>query len=84
MLDGAMGTMIQQLGLAEPDYRGDLFADHNRDLKGCNDVLSLSRPGAIEAIHRAYLDAGAHIVSTNSFNANRISLADYGLADRVR
>ncbi len=84
VLDGAMGTMIQQLGLAEADYRGDWFAEHAFDLKGCNDVLSLSRPGAIEGIHRAYLEAGAHIISTNSFNANRISLADYGLADRVR
>ena len=84
ILDGAMGTMIQQLGLDEADYRGRDLADHPRDLKGCNDLLSVTRPDAITAIHRAYLDAGADILSTNTFNANRISLADYGLSDHVR
>ncbi len=84
VLDGAMGTMIQQLGLGEAEYRGQELSCHPRDLKGCNDLLSLTRPEAITAIHRGYLEAGADILSTNTFNANRISLADYGLADRVR
>ena len=84
VLDGAMGTMVQQLGLGEAEYRGSELAAHPYDVKGCNDLLSLTRPEAITAIHRAYLDAGADILSTNTFNANRISLADYGLADRVR
>ncbi len=83
-LDGAMGTMIQQLGLDEAAYRGTDFADHPRELKGCNDILSVTRPDDIIAIHRAYLEAGADIVCTNTFNANRISLADYDLTDRVR
>ncbi len=80
----ATRTMIQQLGLAEADYRGREFRDHPRELKGCNDLLSVTQPEAIVAIHRAYLQAGAHIITTNTFNANAISLAEYGLADRVR
>ena len=84
ILDGAMGTMIQQLHLAEADFRGSTLADHPRPLMGCNDLLSLTRPESIEEIHRGFLQAGADIISTNTFNANRISLADYGLADRVR
>ena len=84
VLDGAMGTMIQQLGFDEAAYRGTQLADHPRDLKGCNDLLSVTQPDAIAAIHRGYLEAGADLLSTNTFNANRISLADYGLADRVR
>jgi 5-methyltetrahydrofolate--homocysteine methyltransferase len=84
LLDGAMGTMIQQLGLDEDGFRGREFAGHGRDLKGCNDLLSATQPDAITAIHRAYLEAGADILSTNTFNANRISLADYGLSDHVR
>jgi len=84
ILDGAMGTMIQRLGLDEAAFRGPQFAAHPRELKGCNDLLSITRPDVIVAIHRAYLDAGADILSTNTFNANRISLCDYGLADRVR
>jgi len=84
ILDGAMGTMIQQLGLAEPDFRGRLFQDHPRELKGCNDLLSITQPEAIEHIHRGYLRAGAQIITTNTFNANRISLAEYGLADWVQ
>lgn len=83
ILDGAMGTMIQQLGLDESAFRGALLAGHARDLKGCNDLLSLTQPAAIADIHQKYLEAGADIVSTNTFNANSISLADYELADRV-
>ena len=79
VLDGAMGTMIQAHGLGEADYRGERFADHPRDLKGNNDLLSLTRPDVIEEIHRQYLEAGADIVETNTFNAHAISLADYGL-----
>ena len=84
ILDGAMGTMIQQLGLSESEYRGAHFPHHTRDLKGCHDLLSVTQSDRITGIHWAYLDAGADIVSTNTFNANRISLADYGLADQVR
>ena len=84
ILDGAMGTMIQQLGFGEAEFRGSQFADHPRDLKGCNDLLSITQPEAITAIHRQFLEAGADIISTNTFNANAISMADYGLVDRVR
>jgi 5-methyltetrahydrofolate--homocysteine methyltransferase len=84
ILDGAMGTMIQKLGLDEAAYRGGQFAAHPRDLKGCNDLLCVTQPEAIAAIHREYLEAGADILSTNTFNANRVSLADYDLCDRVR
>jgi len=75
--------MIQRHGLDEAQYRGVLFADHPRPLAGCNDLLAITQPAVIEAIHRAYLEAGADVVSTNSFNANRISLADYGLETQV-
>ncbi len=81
VLDGAMGTMIQSYQLQEADYRGERFAQHPQDLKGNNDLLSLTRPDIVEAIHRAYLEAGADIIETNSFNAQRISQADYGLED---
>ncbi|MCP4546994.1 MAG: methionine synthase [bacterium] len=84
VMDGAMGTMIQNLNLVESDYRGDLFADHDCELKGNNDLLSLTRPDAILDIHRAYLEAGADLVSTNTFNANRISQADYGIKEQCR
>ena len=84
VLDGAMGTMIQRLSLGEHEFRGSQYADHGRDLVGCNDALSLTQPEAITGIHRAYLDAGADIICTNTFNANSISLADYDLADDVR
>ncbi|RKZ36726.1 MAG: methionine synthase [Gammaproteobacteria bacterium] len=80
LLDGAMGTMVQELDLAEEDFRARRFADWDRDLKGNNDLLCLTQPQAIRDIHRAYLDAGADIVETNTFNASRISLADYGMA----
>jgi 5-methyltetrahydrofolate--homocysteine methyltransferase len=78
-LDGAMGTMIQSYGLEEKDYRGERFADWPSDLKGNNDLLSLTRPDIIQAIHAAYFDAGSDIVETNTFNATRIAMADYDL-----
>jgi len=79
VLDGAMGTMVQRLGLSEADFRGDRFAAHSRDLKGNNDLLVLTRPDAIAAIHAQYLEAGADIIETNTFSANAISQADYAL-----
>ncbi|MDE7110987.1 MAG: methionine synthase [Muribaculaceae bacterium] len=84
VLDGAMGTMIQRLGLDESDFRGIRFADWRCELKGCNDLLCLTLPDAIERIHRAYIEAGADIIETNTFNSNAISLADYGLQDLAR
>lgn len=84
ILDGAMGTMIQQYGLREEDFRGARFASHNDDLKGCNDVLSLTSPFIVRDIHRKYLEAGADIIETNTFNAQRISMSDYGLQDYCR
>jgi len=80
--DGPYGTAIQGLGLVEADYRGTLTVNH--DQKGNNDILNLTRPDAIAGIARAYLEAGAHILATNSFNANRISQADYGTEGLVR
>ncbi len=80
ILDGAMGTMIQQHKLGEADYRGERFAAHPRDLKGNNDLLVLTRPDVVGGIHRAYLEAGADIIETCSFNATRVSQAEYGLA----
>ncbi|WP_406833233.1 methionine synthase [Pedococcus sp. KACC 23699] len=80
-MDGAMGTMIQREGLGEDDYRGDRFADWPSDLKGNNDLLSLTQPEVIAGIHTAYLEAGADLVETNTFNAQKISLADYGMED---
>jgi len=79
ILDGAMGTMIQRHGLAEADYRGARFADWTRDLRGNNDLLTLTRPDVIREIHSQYLAAGADILETNTFNANSISMADYGM-----
>ena len=81
VLDGAMGTMIQRHTFSEEEYRGARFADWHRDLKGNNDLLSLTQPDVIRAIHRAYLEAGADLVETNTFNAQKISLADYGMED---
>ncbi|WP_390624223.1 homocysteine S-methyltransferase family protein [Fodinicola feengrottensis] len=81
VLDGAMGTMIQRHTFSEQEYRGERFADWHRDLKGNNDLLSLTQPAVIGAIHRAYLDAGADLVETNTFNAQKISLADYGMEE---
>lgn len=83
VLDGAMGTMVQRENLFEDDFRGERFASHPSRLKGCNDILVLTRPEVIGRIHRAYLEAGARIIETDSFNANAVSLADYGLQDRV-
>jgi 5-methyltetrahydrofolate--homocysteine methyltransferase len=79
ILDGAMGTMIQRHGLTEADYRGERFTDWPSDLKGNNDLLVLTRPDVIGGIHRQYLEAGADIIETNSFNATRIAMADYGM-----
>ncbi|MFI4921850.1 MAG: homocysteine S-methyltransferase family protein, partial [Gammaproteobacteria bacterium] len=78
ILDGAMGTMIQARDLTEEDFRGSRFAAHGRDLKGNNDLLTLTRPDVIADIHRAYLDAGADILETNTFNSTAPSQADYG------
>ena len=83
ILDGAMGTMIQKLKLQEADYRGKEFAGHPKPQKGNNDLLSLTNPGAIKNIHRQYLDAGADIITSNTFNSNKISMADYGMEDQV-
>jgi len=83
ILDGAMGTMIQTYKLAEADFRGERFAGFARDLKGNNDLLSLTRPDIVREIHDAYLDAGADIISTNTFNSNAPSMADYGMGDLV-
>jgi len=82
-LDGAMGTMIQTYKLAEKDYRGERFADWPSDLKGNNDLLVLTQPHIIQAIERAYLEAGSDILETNTFNANRIGMADYGMEHLV-
>jgi 5-methyltetrahydrofolate--homocysteine methyltransferase len=86
VLDGAMGTMIQryQPALTEKDFRGERFAAHDRDLKGDNDVLNITRPDVIGAIHRAYLEAGADIIETNTFSGTRIAQADYALEEAAR
>ena len=84
VLDGAMGTMIQQYQLREEDFRGARFANHTYDLKGCNDILSLTCPFIIRDIHRKYLEAGADIIETNTFNAQRISMGDFGMQDYCR
>ena len=81
VLDGAMGTMIQELKLSEADFRGERFKDWERDLKGNNDLLILTAPDAIEAIHRAYFEAGADIVATNTFSSTSIAQADYGMEE---
>lgn len=79
VIDGAMGTMIQRYKLTEADYRGERFKDWPSDLKGNNDLLCLTQPQIIKAIHKEYLAAGADILETNTFNAQKISLADYGM-----
>ena len=84
ILDGAMGTMVQQYKLAEADYRGARFANHPSDLKGNNDLLAITKPEVIEEIHAKYLAAGADIIETNTFNAQTISQADYGLEPIIR
>ncbi|MEO8850982.1 MAG: homocysteine S-methyltransferase family protein, partial [Allobranchiibius sp.] len=84
MLDGAMGTMIQREKLGESEYRGARFADWDSDLKGNNDLLSLTQPDLIRSIHAEYLAGGADLIETNTFNSQRISLADYGMQDFAR
>jgi 5-methyltetrahydrofolate--homocysteine methyltransferase len=79
IIDGAMGTMIQRHRLSEADYRGERFKDWPSDLKGNNDLLCLTQPAIIEGIHREYLDAGADIIETNTFNSQQVSLADYNM-----
>jgi 5-methyltetrahydrofolate--homocysteine methyltransferase len=81
IIDGAMGTMIQKHKLGESHYRGERFQDHSKDVKGNNDLLVLTQPDIIEAIHGEYLRAGADIIETNTFNAQRVSMADYHMED---
>ncbi len=83
ILDGAMGTMIQSYKLEEADYRGERFADHPCDVQGNNDLLTLTQPDILRAIHTAYFDAGADIVETNTFNSTSIAMADYQMEDLV-
>lgn len=82
VMDGAMGTMIQSYGLSEEDFRGHQFSDWDRDVKGNNDLLSITKPHVIKEIHDEYLKAGSDIIETNTFNANAISLADYGMQEQ--
>ncbi|MFO1285352.1 MAG: homocysteine S-methyltransferase family protein [Rubrivivax sp.] len=84
ILDGAMGTMLQRLRLSEADFRGERFAGHGKDLKGNNDLLVLTRPDVVRRIHEQYLDAGADIISTDTFGATSIAQEDYGLAHLAR
>src|SRR5881394_3063952 len=79
IIDGAMGTMIQRFKLDEAAFRGERFKIHAHDLKGNNDLLSITQPQIIQDIHRQYLEAGADILETNTFNSNSVSLADYKL-----
>ena len=84
IIDGAMGTMIQRFRLSEEDYRGERFADWKSDLKGNNDLLCITRPDIIRSIHLDYLEAGADIIETNTFNAQSVSLADYDMSHLAR
>ena len=84
ILDGAMGTMIQQYGLTEEDFRGTQFKDTPGLQKGNNDLLNITRPDIISDIHRKYLDAGADIITTNTFSSQRISMEDYHVQDYVK
>src|SRR5665213_2807410 len=79
IIDGAMGTMIQQYKLEEEDYRGEKFKDWHKDVKGNNDLLSITQPKIIQAIHKAYLEAGADIIETNTFSSTSIAQADYDM-----
>ena len=81
ILDGAMGTTVQARGLEERDFRGERFGDHPRELKGNNEILSLTRPDVIEGIHDAFFEAGADIVETNTLGATAIAQSDYGSRD---
>src|SRR5687768_3457426 len=84
LLDGAMGTMIQRARLAEEDYRGSRFRDWPRELRGNNDLLSLTQPRLVSDIHTQYLQAGADIIETNTFNSTSIAMADYGMETLAR
>src|SRR5678810_1421772 len=84
LLDGAMGTMIQRARLAEEDYRGERFRDWPRELRGNNDLLSLTQPALVRDIHAQYLRAGADIIETNTFNSTAIAMADYGMQSLAR
>ena len=84
LLDGAMGTMIQRARLAEEDYRGARFRDWARELRGHNDLLSLTQPRLIRDIHTQYLQAGADVIETNTFNSTSVALADYGMQSLAR
>jgi len=84
VLDGAMGTMIQRYNLTEEDYRGTQFTHLPGQMKGNNDMLSITRPEVIRAIHAEYLDAGVDIIETNSFSATTISMADYSMESYIR
>ncbi|OUR87567.1 hypothetical protein A9Q85_04490, partial [Cycloclasticus sp. 44_32_T64] len=81
ILDGAMGTMIQAYNFSESDYRGERFSEWPSDVKGNNDLLSLTQADTIRAIHLAYLEAGADIIETNTFNSTRVAMADYDMED---
>ncbi len=83
VLDGGFGTSLQEYHLQEVDFRGQIFAHHDKDLKGCNDALCLSNPGVVSEVHRRFVEAGANIISTNTFNAQAVSLAGYQLEDKV-
>ena len=83
ILDGAMGTMIQQYNLTEEDFRGERFKNWQQPLKGNNDLLSITRPDIIKSIHREYLEAGADIIETNTFSGTTIAMADYGMEELV-
>ncbi len=83
ILDGAMGTMIQKHALSEDQFRGERFAAWRSDLRGNNDLLSITQPSVIAAIHREYLLAGADVISTNTFNSNAVSQSDYGMQSLV-
>lgn len=83
LMDGAMGTMIQTYKLDEAAYRGERFADWKSDLRGNNDLLSITQPQIIKAIHKEYLEAGSDIIETNTFSANSISMADYGMESLI-
>src|SRR4029079_2059883 len=83
VLDGAMGTMLQANRFTEADFRGDRFRDHPVDLRGNSDVLCLTQPAAVASIHAGYLEAGADVVTTNSFTATRIAQAEYGFDPAV-
>ena len=83
VLDGAMGSLIYGLGLTEQQVRGQRFADWEKELKNCTDIIGLTNPNAITQLHRDYLDAGADIVTTNTFNASPVGLADFELPEDV-